>query len=305
LQTGKIPPILLDSLTVPVAISIAIIVSTIIIIIPGPSTELGSFFSNWTVNISVLVASLFSFISALKLYSNYKLLTKSNVHNEAIQSDILNARRQFYIFVSLAIGLVLWTTAEFTWTYFQLVIGIENPFPSEADAFWLSGYPFIILFTYGVNKILSKNGSYDREALILLSVSAGLTLGYIFNLTFGIADIITTSEDHIGWLIGIFYPILDTIALVPSLLIVFLLRDNISTSNLYWSLFASSIIILTIADIGFGYSELLGTAEEEQWFWDILYTSSYIFMAGALYAYHHKLHVLAVHPRQQPDKKRD
>jgi hypothetical protein len=294
LQTGKILPIKLNSVTVPVAIVIAIIISSTMIIMPGPSSELSSFFSNWTVNVSILVATLFSCICALKSYSSYRLLVKSNAGNEETQSEVINAKRQFYTLVSLTIGLVLWTLAEFTWTYFQLGLGIENPFPSEADAFWLLGYPFIILFTYGVNKILSKNGAYDRETLILLSVSAGLTLGYIFNLTFGIADIISTSEDQIGWLIGIFYPILDTIALVPSLLIIILLRNNISTSTLHWSLFAGSIIILTIADIGFGYSELLGTAEEEQWFWDILYTSSYIFMAGALYAYYKVQHVRAI-----------
>ncbi|HEY7109701.1 MAG TPA: hypothetical protein VH415_09755 [Nitrososphaeraceae archaeon] len=297
MQSGKILGINQHSLTVPVAIAVAIIISSIMIIMPGTSTELSSFFSNWTVNISILAATLFSGISTLKSYWTYKLLvkSKSKTLNEGIQSDLLFAKRQFYTFFSLTIGLVLWTLAEFTWTYFQLILGIENPFPSEADAFWLLGYPFIILFTYGVNKILSKNGVYDRETLILLSVSAGLTLGYIFNLTFGIADILATSEDQIGWLIGIFYPILDTIALVPSLLIVILLRNNISNSNLHWSLFAGSIIILTIADIGFGYSELLGTAEEEQWFWDILYTSSYIFMAGALYAYFKIQHVRSIH----------
>jgi hypothetical protein len=225
-----------------------------------------------------------------KTYSNYRLLAKSNARDESMQFSILRAKHSFYVCLSLTIGLVLWTSAEFTWTYFQLGLGIENPFPSEADVFWISGYPFIILFTYGVNKTLSKDGVYDRETLIMLSVSAGLTLGYIFNLTFGIADIMANAEDQIAWLISIFYPILDTIALVPSLLIAISLRNKVSTSNLHWSLFASSIIIVTIADIGFGYSELLGTAEEEQWFWDILYTASYIFMAGALYAYNVAMH---------------
>lgn len=97
---------------------------------PGPSTELSSFFSNWTVNISILAATLFSCIYALKLYSNYRHIAKSNARNEEMHSELLNARLQFYTFVSLTIGLVLWTLAEFTWTYFQLGLGIENPFPS-------------------------------------------------------------------------------------------------------------------------------------------------------------------------------
>jgi hypothetical protein len=47
-------------------------------------------------------------------------------------------------------------------------------------------------------------------------------------------------------------------------------------------LLSCSIIIVTIADIGFGYSEVLGRSEEQQWFWDIMYAASYIVMAGAL-----------------------
>jgi hypothetical protein len=281
--------------TVLIVIASAITITSGLIIITIPTPDLSSVYSNWTINISALLATVLSCISVLKSYSTYRLLAKSNARDEDLQFTIVKAKHSFYVFLSLSIGLVLWTSAEFTWTYFQLGLGIENPFPSEADVLWLSGYPFIILFTYGVNKTLSKNGVYDRETLILFSVSAGLTLGYIFNLTFGIADIMATAEDEIAWLISIFYPILDTIALVPSLLIAILLRNKVSTSNFHWSLFASSIIIVTVADIGFGYSELLGTAEEEQWIWDILYNASYIFMAGALYAYNAILRKRPIH----------
>ena len=272
-------------MTLLIVIASAIIISASLIIVSIPTPDLNSFYSNWTVNIAILVATLLSCVAMQKSYSNYRLVAKSNARDEGIQYSTVRAKQSFYACLSLTIGLVLWTAAEYTWTYFQLGLGIENPFPSEADVFWLSAYPFIILFIYMVNKTLSKTGVYDRETLIMLSVSAGLTLGYIFNLTFGIADIMATAEDEIAWLISIFYPILDTIALVPALLIVISLRNKVSTNNLHWSLFAISIIIVTIADIGFGYSELLGTAEIEQWFWDIQYTASYIFMAGALYAY--------------------
>ena len=294
-MTNKISVSRGHSVTLLIAIAAAITITSSLIVITIPIPDLNSFYSNWTVNISVLVATLLSCVAVQKSYSNYKLLAKSNARDEVMQFSILRAKQSFYACLSLTIGLVLWTSAEFTWTYFQLGLGIENPFPSEADVFWLSAYPFIILFMYGVNKTLSKTGVYDRETLIMLSISAGLTLGYIFNLTFGIADIVATAEDEIAWLISIFYPILDTIALVPSLLIAISLRNKVSTNNLHWSLFASSIIIVTIADIGFGYSELLGTAEEEQWFWDILYTASYIFMAGALYAYNVVLRMRPIH----------
>lgn len=268
-----------------------VVIACFLVVIPGPNSDMSSFYSNWIVNVSVLVAASLSMLSTLAAYRTRRILLKSNTRNtdydKTIQYRIDKPKNHFYNCLSLSIGLILWTFAELMWTYFQLRLGIENPFPSTADALWLAGYPFIIYFAYGMTKAVSKDGSHDREALVLLSISAGLTLVYIFNLTFGVADIISSAQDDIGWLISIIYPILDTIALIPSLLIIMSLRKsgNRTPYNVHWLLLACSIAIVTIADMGFGYSEVIGTSEEEEWFWDLLYTASYIVMAGALYAY--------------------
>lgn len=278
-------------------IATAIVVTALLIIVPGPGSDTSIFYSNWTINITAITASSLSILSSVAAFRTIKVVSKGNIrHDVSINThihenetyNIDKVKHNFYTCLSLTIGLSVWTLAELTWTYYQLGLDIENPFPSIADSFWLAGYPFIIYFTYGMNKSFSKDGFYDREALIMLSVSAGLTLGYIFNLTFGVADIMAAAEDEVGWLISILYPILDTIALIPSLLIVssFRGRRKRSAYSIHWLLLASSITILTIADIGFDYSEVLGKSEEEQWFWDIFYASSYIVMAGALYAYY-------------------
>lgn len=265
----------------------AIVITAFLIIIPGPGSDTSVFYSNWTINIAAIVASGISILPTAAGFRTIKALSKSKGYvpvTENPQYAINKAKHNFYICLSLTIALTLWTLAELTWTYYQLGLHIENPFPSVADSFWLAGYPFIIYFTYGMNKALSKGGYYDREALLMLSVSAGLTLGYVFNLTFGVADMLSAAEGDMGWLISILYPILDTIALIPSLLIVasFRGRSDKSAYSMEWLLLSCSIIIVTIADIGFGYSEVLGRSEEQQWFWDTMYASSYIVMAGAL-----------------------
>jgi hypothetical protein len=264
-----------------------IVVTALLIIIPGPGSDTSVFYSNWTINIAAIVASGLSILPTVAAFITIKALSKSKGYvavTENQQYAIDKAKHNFYICLSLTIALTLWTLAELTWTYYQLGLDIENPFPSIADSFWLAGYPFIIYFTYGMNKALSKGGFYDREALLMLSVSAGLTLGYVFNLTFGVADMLSAAEGDMGWLISILYPILDTIALIPSLLIVasFHGSRNKSAYSIVWLLISCSIIIVTIADIGFGYSEVLGRSEEQQWFWDTMFASSYIVMAGAL-----------------------
>jgi hypothetical protein len=142
-----------------------------------------------------------------------------------------------------------------------------------------------------MNNTIFKSGFRDREAVILLSVSAGLSLGYVFNLTFGIANIVASSENELGWLVSILYPIFDTIVLIPCLIIIASIPggEKKIIHSLHWLLLTSSIIIVTIADIGFDYSEVLGVSDEQEWFWDILYAASYIVMAGALYSYYKML----------------
>jgi len=265
----------------------AIVITAFLIIIPGPGSDTSVFYSNWTINIAVMVAAGLSILPTAAAFRTIKALSKGigyvpKYENKKYTID--KAKHNFYICLSLTTALTLWTLAELTWTYFQLGLRIENPFPSIADSFWLAGYPFIIYFTYGINKALSKGGYYDREALLMLSVSAGLTLGYIFNLTFGVADMLSAAKGDMGWLISILYPILDTIALIPSLLLVasFRGRRDKFGYSIQWLLLFCSIIIVTIADIGFGYSEVLGKSEEQQWFWDTMYAASYIVMDGAL-----------------------
>jgi hypothetical protein len=265
----------------------AIAITALLIIIPGPGSDTGVIYENWTINIAAIVAAGLSVLRTAAAFRTMKALSKGKGYvpeTENQQYAIDKAKHNFYICLSLTIALTLWTLAELTWTYYQLGLHIENPFPSIADSFWLAGYPFIIYFTYGMNKAFSKGGYYDREALLMLSVSAGLTLGYIFNLTFGVADMLSAAEGDMGWLISILYPILDTIALIPCLLIVasFRRRSDKSAYSIQWLLLSCSIIIVTVADIGFGYSEVLGRSEEQQWFWDTMYASSYIVMAGAM-----------------------
>jgi hypothetical protein len=265
----------------------AIVITALLIVIPGPGSDTAVFYENWTINIAAIVAAGLSILPTTTAFRTMKEMSKSQGYvseSENTKYTFDKAKHNFYICLSLTIALTLWTLAELTWTYYQLGLQIENPFPSIADSFWLAAYPFIIYFTYGMNKALSKGVYYDREALLLLSVSAGLTLGYIFNLTFGVADMLSAAEGDMGWLISILYPILDTIALIPCLLIVasFHKRSDKSAYSIQWLLLSCSIIIVTIADIGFGYSEVLGRSEEQQWFWDIMYASSYIVMAGAL-----------------------
>ena len=177
-------------------------------------------------------------------------------------------------------GLALWLVAEVTWAYYQLVLEISTPFPSSADAFWLSGYGFFTYFMLRIYNLLNKGN--EKFIAVLVSLATAIILGYILNLTFGIADLLSAQEGSLAWLISIAYPILDGILLVPAVLILWsLLGKNVASAN--WSLLALSIVLVTVGDFGFGYSALIDKAGKEEWVWDLFYNSSYLVMAAAFF----------------------
>ena len=44
-----------------------------------------------------------------------------------------------------------------TWTYFEIGLKIDTPFPSVADIFWLTGYGFFAYHLYTIYKFVGKN----------------------------------------------------------------------------------------------------------------------------------------------------
>jgi hypothetical protein len=194
---------------------------------------------------------------------------------------------RFYILASVTVGILFWFIAELIWTYYELGLEIKNPFPSMADGFWLAGYPFIIYFAFAIKRILTReSSSHYHELVILVSVASGLTLAYIFILTFGIAGIVSNQQNAFGWIIILTYPVLDMVVFVPCFLIIASLRNIRGLASLNpWTLLIASTLLITAADIGFGYSEVVGQSVQEGrvGIWDGIYSVSYVVMAASLY----------------------
>jgi hypothetical protein len=283
----------LHLITLLIVIAASIIISTTIILVTRNDSQLGPFFSNWMSNTAAVAAVIMAIIATLTAFRLHKSI-KNSSRNDASSDDNNRqiteeaARQHSYCLLALTIGLILWLIAEFTWTYYQLVVGIENPFPSAADGFWLAGYLFFLYFVLGMNKAVAKGGIYDREALLLISASAGLALAYTFSLLFGTQELVPSVQNRLGWMISLLYPILDTIVLVPSLVLIGLVRGRKEQSAVtsVWLIIAGWIVLVTIADIAFSYSQRIGELGELGWFTDIVYSGSYIFIAGALYWYY-------------------
>ena len=238
----------------------AIIVSNSFIVFSNQDSR--DFFTNWSIITAASAALSLSIMAVITAY-------KRRIDRFFVYAQII-----------FTVGLALWLVAEVTWAYYQLVLEIGTPFPSSADAFWLSGYGFFTYFMFRIYNFLNKGN--EKFIAVLVSVATAIILGYILNLTFGIADLLSAQEGSLAWLISIAYPILDGILLVPAVLILWSLRGkNVASAN--WSLLALSIVLVTVGDIGFGYSAVIDKAGKEEWIWDLFYNSSYLIMAAALF----------------------
>jgi hypothetical protein len=213
---------------------------------------------------------------------------------QKIKSIIDNNRA----FVFIAVGIILWATAELTWTYYQLGLRIENPFPSIADAFWVIGYIFFIpaLYSISFNFIKSKirpvtSGLHTkRKEIVAISAGAAVATGIIYIILSAIFSgqnpFTLTGKGLTGFIISATYPILDVIMLVPAASILWSLK-RVDPSYTHWVLICAFVIFNAIADVGFAYAEIINVeaANTQTWVWDTFYNAGYLCLAGALLWY--------------------
>jgi TRAP-type C4-dicarboxylate transport system permease small subunit len=245
------------------------------------------FFSNWTINITAAVAFAFAVITVCR----QKL-------------DGLYGKT----YASLAIGLGLWFIAEIIWTYFEIELQIDTPFPSLADVFWLIAYAFFAYPLYRIYNFMSK-GTIKSTTVIIVSVAIAIALGYLVNLTINVSEISYSqkqqSEDIILLLISIAYPILDGVLLVPAVLVLWAVRTG-QLSYTHWMLLSLSMLLFAVADSGFGYAAVsdINMIQNEGWIWDIFYNAGYLSIAAALF-WHNRFFVFDEKREQKKWKKKN
>jgi len=156
------------------------------------------------------------------------------------------------IWLCFSIGLGFWFLGETTWAIYTLILGVELPFPSIADIFWLIGYIpiFISLFLYvkSFSKVLSNKTIYSTTIItIILLIIIFITLIIpVFEIEFSINTIISSA-----------YPILDIILLHITILgFLIFYKGKIGKSWLFINLGFTSYVI---ADLLFNYFITYGT----------------------------------------------
>ena len=236
------------------------VISTILIVFSDPKSK--TLFTSIPECISSGLASV---LSLLVIYRQRR-------------SSVKSAYTQFHLF--LVFGIWLWFGAELIYSYYQIGLLMEVPFPSLADPVFLIGYAFFGTYLYGVIKKLNK--SIEQDLMVLVSVSATVSMAYILYMSLGIAQLITAEEDSLITTLSFAYPILDVLLLVPALILLWTMKKG-DLQHTHFIMISIFVMVSATGDIGFGYSSILGTIEEEEWMWDIFYNGAYLTLAAAMF----------------------
>ena len=237
----------------------------------------------------IILVNAFIFLSSTSIRVIYTNLTINLTATTALCAAIIILFRQIRVhsqysktFGFLVVGLGLWFTAELIWAYYQLGLGIETPFPSLADAFWLAGYAPLTYHLYRIYNTVTMKVT-GKDAMVVVSVMMAAVLVFLLYLVFGV------SGQHQGVLeliINLAYPVLDAILLIPAIIILWSFRRGEPVYT-HWVMISLFIIFVTVADIGFDYALAVDedSASQQEWVWDMFYNAGYLSIAGALFWY--------------------
>ena len=188
-------------------------------------------------------------------------------------------------YLSLAIALLLWLTAEVIWSYYETGLGIPIPTPSLADAFWLIGYGPFMYYVFKIYNFFHKSAS-KPYVIVVISLAAAIYLAFIVNSTIAASDL-STQGSILRFVVNIAYPISDMILIVPTSLVILESRKGGGgdLTSIPWIFL--SFLIVTIADSGFAYASNSGWSEQVIWIWSPLYIAGYLVAAARLYWHNH------------------
>jgi hypothetical protein len=181
-------------------------------------------------------------------------------------------------YLAISVGIILWLAAETTWGYYELVLHIDKPFPSVADALWLAGYGPVGYHLFGMSRFYGRGIKKYKIAIVAagIAIFSGLYIQQLITI-FGGAPETTT----LGLAISIAYPVLDAALFMPAIVIVW----NAGRGHL------TSIPWIFISWISLGIADtLLGIAaiqdfEGNLMIVNLFYITAYVGMAAGLWWY--------------------
>ncbi len=176
----------------------------------------------------------------------------------------------------LAAGLLLTTTGDWTWVILERAFGIE-PFPSVADAFYLSGVGVTSAALLWMLRGRIPDG--DRAGLLdalIVAVGAGL-VSWIFHMAPIVADSSTTAAET-GFALA--YPLLDIVILAVLVRIVLAPGRKVPAM----AMLVGALVTLLAADVIYAALALTDGSRTGHPVDGVFLASSVLYAAAALHS---------------------
>jgi hypothetical protein len=191
---------------------------------------------------------------------------------------------KYYLY--LVVGLALWACASSIWAYYELGLGINTPYPSIADFFWLSGYIFLSYHYYHSFRVWKQARIIRLRSVFISVISTSILIGLLIYFSFQGSDD-EGRFDLTTIIVSNLYVVGDGVLLVPAIVIIWSLRreDILLLHRILISLF---IVINTLGDVGYVYHEILvdkTTFAQQEWIWWLVYPIAHLVLITGLLWY--------------------
>jgi hypothetical protein len=195
-------------------------------------------------------------------------------------------------FKLLFIGLTLWFLGEFSYTYYQIVLDTDAPYPGVGEIFYVAGYGPLILFTYRSFKTINRDGLIKRRVIAFVVILAS-----VVPVTSTIQIFSQEVDFQSQWpdiALSIIYSYGDIVLLSLSILILTKLPRN-NPYIYHWILFTSFLILSTITDIGYTYIAIVDEEFllETELIWEAMWAFAYLCILASVFWYYKLTHILS------------
>lgn len=186
------------------------------------------------------------------------------------------------IWIGFTLGMIFWFFGEITWAIYVLVLNVEIPYPSIADAFWLTGYvPLFVAIDLYVR--LFRPALFKRTYFLSAAV---VSAGSVALFAIVVPPIIAAEENVLALSISLAYPALDIMLFSEAILglLIFTVTRLKGKVGLAWLFINAGIIMNVIGDLLFSY-----TTSQNTYFnghpLDLFFYWGYLLFALAFYTH--------------------
>jgi len=156
-----------------------------------------------------------------------------------------------------ALGSFFWLIAEIIWCYYyNLALGVEEPYPSEADIFYIVAAIFVVIgiAIYIHNLYQDMKGEITKREITISALFTAILTAIIAGLLSYPLTTYAAEEELIVVCLDITYIILDILMAVLIFVGMLLIRGRIGKVLF---LFLLSALLVIIFDVAFAYLDLM------------------------------------------------